>query len=174
MRLAIRKLLALLLLLQVFLPIRVARADTGPKPVMDFQFQQEMAGEQVAITSGVLYECDQADCSDATPLKELGPQRFTCEANRCHALAYGFSQYHRLEIQFSDGQTRQSNIFETAGFESKYSVTIRPQDLLVEAQFSLGLFPRTGTLLVACLCVLVGFALLVGLTIFLVRRSKTN
>ncbi len=139
---------------------------------MDFQFQQALAGEPVTITSGVLYECDQSDCSDAAPLEEGGPQGFFCETNGCRATAYGFAPYHRIEIEFSDGQTRQSNVFETAGFDSKYTVTIRPDDLLVEAEFSLGIFPRTGTVLVACVCGLVGVVLVIGLAVFLARRSK--
>jgi hypothetical protein len=168
------KLSLLLLSLLMFLPVGAALADTGPKPSMEFQFQQELAGEQVTITSGVLYECDQSDCSDAALLEEGGPQGFFCEPNGCHATAYGFAPYHRIEIEFSDGQTRQSNVFETAGFDSKYTVTIRPEDLLVEAQFSLGVFPRTGAVLVACVCALTGAGLVVGLIVFLARRSKKN
>lgn len=168
------KLFFLLFFFQLLLPVRVALADTGPKPTMDFTFQQELSTEQVTITSGILYECEQPDCSDAAPLEEAGPQRFTCETNGCHAMAYGFRPYHRLEIEFSDGQTRQSNVFETAGFDSRYRVTIRPDDLLVEAQFSLGIFPRTGTILVACLCCLMGIGLLAGLVLFIRRRSPQN
>jgi hypothetical protein len=160
----------LLLFLQVLLPTQGALADTGPKPTMDFTFQQEMTGDQLTITSGVLYECDQSDCSDASPLEEAGPQRFTCELNRCHATAYGFAPYHKIEIEFSDGQMRQSNIFETAGFDSKYTVMVRPEDLLVKAQFSLGIFPRTGTILVTCVCGFLGVGLFAGLIVFLRRR----
>ena len=169
------KLFVVSLLLQVALPVPIVLADTGPKPAMDFEFTQQSTGEPITITSGILYECGQSDCSDANPLQEAGPQRFSCEANRCHALAYGFSQYHKLEIKFSDGKTRQSNIFQTAGFDSKYKVTIRPDDLLVEAQFTLGVFPPTITIFViACLCVVIGIVLVVALIILLLRRSKKN
>ena len=167
--------LLLLFLILTFLPARAALADTGPKPTMDFEFKQEGSGEPLRITSGILYECDQSDCRDASALEELGPQRFTCAVNTCSALAYGFSQYHRLEIQFSDGRTRQSNIFETAGFDSKYTVTIRPDDLLVEAQFSLGVFPPAVMwILMVCLCALIGMGLVAGLIIFLVRRTRKS
>jgi hypothetical protein len=105
-------------------------------------------------------------------LEEAGPQRFTCEVNSCRATAYGFAAYHRIELEFSDGKTRQSNIFETAGFDSKYMVTIRPDDLVVEARFSLGFFPRTASLLIACVCALVGVGLVVGLIFFVLRRAK--
>jgi hypothetical protein len=170
------KLFALLFFFLLLLPAQVALADTGPKPTMAFVFQQELPAPagQVTITSGTLYECEQSDCRDAAPLEAMGPQRFTCESTTCYAMAYGFSPYHRLEIHFSDGQTRQSNVFETAGFDSRYTVTVRPDDLLVEAQFSLGIFPRTGTILVACLCGLTGIGLLAGLAILMRRRfAKT-
>jgi hypothetical protein len=164
----------LLLFFQLLFPVHVVLADTGPKPTMDFTFQQELSGGQVTIISGILYECDQSDCRDAAPLEEAGPQRFTCQGTSCYAMAYGFSPYHRLEIEFSDGQTRQSNIFETAGFDSRYTVTIRPDDLLVEAQFSLGILPRTGTFLITCLCCIMGLSLVAALAVFVRRRSPQN
>ncbi len=167
------RLFFILISLLALVPAGAASADTGPKPSMDFQFRQEMTGEPpLTITSGILFECGNPDCSDASPLEEAGPQGFTCAAISCHAVAYGFAPYHQLEIEFSDGMTRQSNVFETAGFDSSYTVTIRPGDLLVESQFSLGFLPRTGTLLVACVCGLVGLVLLIGLGLFLVMRSR--
>lgn len=168
------KLLLLFLSLLAFFPARAVLADTGPKPTMDFQFTQEMTGEPpLTITSGVLFECDQPDCSDGSPLEELGPQRFTCEVNSCGATAYGFAPYHRIELEFSDGKTRRSNVFETAGFDSKYMVTIRPEELVVEARFSLGGFPRTAIMLIACCCAIVGVSVVVGLIVFFLRRSST-
>ena len=166
--------LFLLILLLTFLPAQVVLADTGPKPSMDFQFKQDVPGEQLTITSGILFECDQPDCSDAAPIEELGPQGFRCEVTSCSAVAYGFAPYHQIEIEFSDGQTRQSNIFETAGFDSTYTVTIRPDDLLVEPQFRLGGVPAFWLVIGACLCALVGLGIVLGLVILLVRRSRTN
>lgn len=159
----------------VLLPTRAVLADTGPKPTMEFEFQQEMTGElPVTIASGILYECNQLDCSDAAPLEEGGPQGFRCEVNSCSAVAYGFAPYHRIEIDFSDGKMRQSNVFQTAGFDSKYRVTIRPDDLLVEARFSPGTFPRTAMLLLACVCALVSVGLVGALALFLFRRSQRS
>jgi hypothetical protein len=170
----LKKLSLLLFSLQVLLPTQVALADTGPKPTMDFTFRQELTGRPVTITSGILYECEQSNCSDAAPLQELGPQRLTCEANSCSAPAYGFAPYHKLEIEFSDGKSRQSNTFETAGFDSRYTVTVRQEDLLVEAQFSPGVLPSLWIIIVTCICALVGVGLIVGLMVFLIRRSKNN
>ena len=170
-----KKWLLLLISLLVFLPAGVALADTGPKPTMDFQFQQEMTEEPpLTITSGILFECDQPDCSDAAPLEEAGPQRFACEIISCRATAYGFAPYHRIELEFSDGKTRRSNVFETAGFDSKYTVTIRPDDLFVEARFGLGGFPRTAIILIACCCAVLGVGIVVGLIVFFLRRSSKS
>jgi len=170
MKARILMLVFLFLLSQILIPTHTALADTGPKPSMEFTF----TGEPVTVVAGIMYECQQADCSDAAPLEKLGPQRFYCEAERCSALAYGFAPYHRIEIEFSDGQAHTSNIFETAGFDSKYTVTIRPNDLLVEAQFSLGIFPRTGTFLVLCACLCMIGLLVVGLAVFLIRRRSRS
>src|SRR5690349_14477609 len=171
----ITKLFTVLLFLITFLPGQIALADTGPKPSMDFQFKQEVPGEPLTITSGILFECDQPDCSDAAPIEEVGPQGFRCELKSCSAVAYGFAPYHQIEIEFSDGQTRPSNIFETAGFDSTYTVTIRSEDLLVEAQFNLGVVsPALWAVILAILCAVVGLMVVVGLVVFFVRRSRQN
>lgn len=171
MVLKLAKLFLLLLFLQALQPAQIVLADTGPKPRMDFAFKQ-LAEKDLQVISGVLYECQQTDCSDATPLQEVGPQRFTCDTTSCHAVAYGFAPYHKIEIEFSDEQTRQSNIFQTAGFSSSYAVTVRPDDLLVEAELSLGVLPPVFIIVILCCCALAGVVLVVGLIIFLIRRSK--
>ena len=163
--------LSVLFSLLTLLPVQVVFADTGPKPSMQFDFRQELPAGEVVIASGILYECNQPDCSDAALLETLGPQGFFCGVGNCSATAYGFAPYHMLEIQFSDGITRRSNIFETAGFDSRYTVTVQPSDLFVEAQFNSGLFPRAGSVTVACICALLVVGLLAGLIIFVMRRS---
>ena len=162
----------LVFLLRFLMPVQVVLADTGPKPTMDFAFDQSLLESEIQVISGILYECDQPDCSDAAPLQEAGPQRFTCDTTSCHATAYGFAPYHRIEIEFSDEQTRQSNVFQTAGFASSYTVTVRPDDLLVKAQFSLGFLSPISILIITCVCGLVGIGLVVVLIVFLIRRSK--
>ena len=164
-----------LILIQVLFSAHTVLADTGPKPTMEFIFKQNLPeGERHTIVSGILYECDQSDCSDAAPLEEVGPQGFYCDAQSCRAIAYGFAPYHRIEIEFSDEITRQSNIFETAGFDSRYTVTVQPDDLLVEAQLGLGVLPPIAIIAITCICVLVGLALIVGLIILIRQRSTKN
>ena len=155
------------------LPFQTASADVGPKPSMDFTFTQKFPGAPVSIVSGTLFECQQSDCSDAKALPQLGPQRFSCEAASCHALAYGFSDYHRLEIQFSDGKTRQSNVFKTSEFNATYKVTIRQDDLLVEPNISLGTTSPYIFILLCCCCLLGVAAVVVIVIVIVRRRNKT-
>src|SRR5512146_1747359 len=70
--------LALIVILVVvaLLAATTAFADVGPKPTMQFKFVFQIA--PVALVSGQQIECSDAGCSDAHPLAELGPQRFTC------------------------------------------------------------------------------------------------
>jgi hypothetical protein len=166
------KIFTLLALLLSFIPFQIALADSGPKPSMDFNFTQSFSGEQISIVGGILFECKQADCSDAKPLEELGPQRFTCDIITCHANSYGYEPYHRIEIQFSDGKTRQSNIFETAGFSSIYNVTIQQDDLLVETQFNpMGIYsPYTYDMLYCLTCLLFLIVIVVFAVMAVIKR----
>lgn len=164
-----KKLILPLLLLLLLLPAGTVEADTGPKPTMAFEFIQPEATAPLTIVSGILYECRQSDCSDAQPLQEGGPQGFRCTAESCNALAYGFAPYHKIEIEFSDGKTRASNVFKTAGFESKYKVTVQLEGLLVEAQFNPRISPWGGMFFLLCSC-LCGIVLILALVFFLIRR----
>jgi hypothetical protein len=166
----IKPLFLVVFTLAMLLPFQTVLADTGPKPSMEFEFEGLQDGD-LQIVSGTLYECQQPDCSDASPLQELGPQRLTCSTTSCSALAYGFAPYHILEIEFSDEVTRRSNVFETAGFNSRYLVTIQPDDLLVEAQFGLGAISPSILFFIACACACNGAALVTGLIIFLIMRA---
>jgi hypothetical protein len=166
-----KRLLWLLVFLQLSLPLQIVRADTGPKPTMEFEFNQELLAEPVTIVSGILYECQESDCSDARPLEEVGPQGFSCSTDRCDAMAYGFAPYHRIEIEFSDGKTRQSNIFQTAGFASVYNVSVNPNDLSVEAQFTSPTLQRIIGFALLCACILCGGILLIAVIVFIVLRS---
>jgi len=158
-----------LFLVLVILPSNIVMADTGPKPQMEFIFQGTDEGE-LQIIRGELYECDQPDCSDAAPLEKLGPQGLYCDTIGCRATAYGFAPYHILEVEFSDEVTRRSNVFETGGFNSRYTVTVQPNDLLVEKKFSLSIL-ESGVGIFACICIL-GIMLISGMIFFFIRRSK--
>ena len=123
-----------LLLSGIALP---ARADIGPKPSMDFTFVAA-TDVQPDIVAAVLYECTDPSCADAQPLPEIGPQGFTCQARSCHSLAYGYADYLRLRVRFSDGVTRESNVFSKRAFQARYTVTIEPTSLQVKEQAKVG------------------------------------
>ncbi len=160
-----------LLLAAALVPTGGASADVGPKPTIEIEFEQGFNGPLLSIVSGVLLECSSADCLDAKPLPgDMGPQHFTCQELTCSGLAYGFSDYGQLEITFSDGMVRRSNVFAIDNFNASYKATILENDLLVEERFN-----PTGVI-IAIICVsLVLFVLivLVGL-VFLLRKKRVS
>lgn len=111
--------------------VQIVQADMGPKPSMEFNFVYE-TDTPLTITGGEQLECADAACADGEALQEAGPQRFTCTEEACSSLAYGYADYHRLVIRFSDGVTRESNVFGKSHFDAVYRVTVGEDDLWVE------------------------------------------
>jgi hypothetical protein len=121
----------LLSLLMAVVPFQKVQADAGPHPSMRFVFISQI-DPKPAIVSGRLLNCQDEGCIQSEPLREIGPQRFECQSYSCYSTAYSSSPYYRLEIEFSDGVTRQSNIFTKRAFAAHYQVTILAQSLQVE------------------------------------------
>ena len=165
-------LILLIILLTLGLPLSRTRADAGPKPTVEFNFKQEFSGSPVTITSGTLLQCDLPDCSDAYPLEsDMGPQHFSCEALTCSGLAYGFTDYGKLEIIFSDGKIRQSNIFVIKSFISFYNVGIQENDLVVTERINPVSFSLLVVGLSCCVGILLMVVVIVGLVVFFTRRK---
>jgi hypothetical protein len=151
---------------------------------MDFQFEWDSGVEASTISAGILYQCDESDCSDAAPLEEVGPQALYCEPEACSATGYGFAPYNMLEIEFSDGVTRRSNVFEQIDFESYYAVHVRAEDLLVEPLLGReappepdfdtqsDALPGWALISIGCLCLFALAAMAAGLVLFLRRRAR--
>jgi hypothetical protein len=176
-RLTIASALLVVVLAAVFVPFQPARADTGPKPSMQFEFVYEV-DPPPTIVSGIQFECHTADCSDAEPLGQMGPQRFGCGLGECSSLAYGYAEYHRLSIEFSDGKTRLSNVFEKKYFEAYYRVTVRENDLQVQElpgkHQPLSFFTVISFLSVAflsCVVVIIYLPVLVILLVLIIRNT---
>ncbi|NWG75995.1 MAG: hypothetical protein HXY24_15570 [Rubrivivax sp.] len=130
---------------------------------MKFTFEFEI--EAVSIVEGQLLECQDETCSDAAPLEERGPQRFTCTESECSSIAYGYAPYHRLVITFAD-RTRESNVFEKSGFAARYVVTVSEDALLVTEKRGLGRLcscPGLALTLVLEATVAAGYVRLAGL-----------
>jgi hypothetical protein len=161
------------------IPFGTAQADIGPKPSMNFTFEYvDMA--PLTILGGALIECEDRACTEGSPLEELGPQNFTCRQDTCHSLAYGYAPYHRLMIDFSDGVTRQSNVFEKRAYNANYTVTVRPDGMQVKEGWGTPEWLVGGMMLglvigplLLCLVGLGGLALVI---FFIIRggQSKVN
>ena len=105
-------------------------ADLGPKPTMKFDLTYETQN-QVTLIGGEQFQCEDKNCEDIKPLGEYGPQRFTCQDNFCRSLAYGYSPYQKLVLNFSD-RTRESQIFHTESFNAEFNVKVTDSQLLIE------------------------------------------
>jgi hypothetical protein len=155
------------------IPLTTVHADTGPKPSMDFHFTFEIT-HSPTIVSGELLECDDSGCAASKPLARMGPQGFSCSAQDCSSLAYGYADYHRLRVDFSDGKARESNVFGKKYFQAVYRVTVRENDLLVKEQRGSSMplfFFIFGTVLVCILPALM-LILLVILIVVAVRAAE--
>ncbi|RPI30538.1 MAG: hypothetical protein EHM70_13655 [Chloroflexota bacterium] len=172
----------LILAFALAIPLYTAHADVGPKTSMDFEFFGDDGEPLVALTivSGQQFECSDSDCLDAHALEQVGPQGFNCDANHCSSLAYGYSDYHRLRVRFSDGVERQSNVFSKQAFAARYRVTVQANDLLVEEVNSSGVsfipsfltaVPFGAALGLICMAGLVIMPMLVLLGIITVREG---
>jgi len=182
---ATRFVFGLFVLVLAAVPLQTVRADMAPKPTMEFKFEYEISPASL-IVSGIQEECDEADCSDAYPLTEGGPQGFRCTWTDCFSVAYSYDEFHRLKITFSDGVTRQSNVFSNRYFSNSFRVTVRENDLLVEQRWGApGIFSSyddgygsgSYALIVNSVfltCFSIPVFLIPGLLLFLVSRRATD
>ena len=100
-----------------------AYADLGPKPTASFTFQTPPGDDFRCTTGGYaddsyvceFIQCDEKSCTEGEPLGKNGPQRFGCSSTGCGALAYGFSPYGKLRLQFGD-TVLESNVFAIGVF----------------------------------------------------------
>lgn len=165
-------------LLVLGIPFESARADIGPKPSMSFEFFYETS-ETLTITSGIQLQCDDPACQDVDPLDEFGDPILTCTKTKCSSYAFGYAQYNRLVITFSDGKTRESNVFGKNYFEAKYRVTVLEDSLQVKEDLG-GFNPANIMLIggfvaaVAELLMIAGLLVILGLFIRNTRRGITS
>jgi len=130
----LQRAILLLLALSLFLPVAPVKADTGPKPGMSFTFDFKIP--KVDIVSGELIQCDDAACQNGSPLRQLGPQHFSCGVDSCDSTAYGYAEYNKLVITFSD-RVRESNVFTKKAFNAQYTVTVLQDAMTVTEKASL-------------------------------------
>ncbi|MBI5066430.1 hypothetical protein HZA97_09430 [Candidatus Woesearchaeota archaeon] len=119
-----------LLLLTILIYSFPVYADIGPKPSMSFNLIYETS-QEINLIDGEQYQCSDKDCADIKPLGEFGPQRLRCSQSSCHSLAYGYSPYQKLVLNFSD-KNRESNVFNTNSFNSNFNVKVTESQLIIE------------------------------------------
>jgi len=175
-----------LVLLALFFPWQSARADTGPKPSMQFQIVYAVHPPPTLV-SGFMMTCTDKSCTNPQnfsghcsnsgtpdPLTLTNPgdvycyQRISCDQESCTA-SNPYDNYYRLDFTFSDGKTRVSNVFGKVYFYANYRVTVREDDLLVEELPGYALpFNWFGVLGYGIMLAAIAFYL--GIMILLLRR----
>ncbi len=125
----LHRLVFILATVAALLPPATARADVGPKPTADFEFEYQI--DPVDIVAGELIQCEDETCESGDPLGEAGPQRFECTATSCSSMAYGYATYMKLVITFTD-RVRESNVFTKAARDAKYKVIVLESSLQVK------------------------------------------
>jgi hypothetical protein len=117
------------LVIVLLLPTAIVHADVGRKPTMEFAFEYE--SDPVSIVEGQLLQCEDEECTTGRPLEQVGPQYFSCDENSCSSMAYGYADYNKLIVTFTD-KVRESNVFTKKASEATFRVTVSGSALLVE------------------------------------------
>lgn len=107
-----------------------ATADLGSKPKMEFNVVYNIS-DDISLEGGEQLQCESISCENATPLENYGPQGFRCGEEECSSLAYGYSEFNKLKLNFSD-ETRESNVFTTGHHDAKFKVFVRESSLRVK------------------------------------------
>lgn len=125
----------------------MALADVGPKPTIDIVLPQKLVKR---VAAGKLLQCEKADCSDAAPMLDMGPQFFRCNApavdktgkesfietrvkkGHCGGMAYGFAHYLQLQLTLTDGSVLTSAAFSEKTFSSQFKAAFKDGKLTVK------------------------------------------
>jgi hypothetical protein len=173
-----RRLIAVIVVLSiVWLPTGMVSADIGPKPTLEFHFSYPN-GQSLSAVSGALLDCSDDACLDTGSLKE-NPSTITCQSDSCSGMMfYRGSHTKRLQVLFSDNQTRLSNPFTVDEMGNVYVVEVQNAALFVQRDVirsnnsSLGLslciipYTAAGILMLA-----IG---LLSSNLFIESRNRTN
>jgi hypothetical protein len=135
---------------------------------MEYKFINE-TNEPITIIDGHFFECFDPDCIELIEPTNTWPE-FTCELDECYGGNFGYGDYYKIIITFSDGISRESNIFEKKHYNAEYIVTIYPNSLYVE-EISLNFRSLEIRLATCCFGMLLLLGLLISIGV-LVRRGK--
>jgi hypothetical protein len=174
------------IILSLVIPWQSARADSAPKPSMQFTIVYTI-DPPPELTSGLMMVCADQRCANPRPFgggyggsgtpdpamlthppEQYYYERISCTGQNCTAFNT-YDDYYRLDFTFADGKTRISNVFGKVNFYASYRVTVRENDLLVEELPGFGM-PLNWLGSIGYGIVLLVIALYLGLMIFLLRR----
>lgn len=129
-KMLLNKTLQIIGLSMLFCTVSIAAfADTGPKPTMEFDVSTNVVN--FPSESIALLICNNSDCSDAQPLRRLGPQGFRCQSFSCKAIAYIFPPFAMMTVTLPNNVVLKSNVFSKQTFNAKYLVAISSTDVVV-------------------------------------------
>ena len=126
------------LLLTLFLCSLAGWAQAiSPNPRMDFSFTfNTPAPLTIDAVRSEQIQCTDSLCMSAKPLGDYGAQRMDCTASTCHSVAYEYDPFQKLIITFSDGVTRESEVFPAPkALLSSFNVVVEPDALRVYKVF---------------------------------------
>ena len=126
-----KKLVFALLLCSLLSPLW---ADVFPKPEVHFSFIYNTENKPLIDPAhSEQIQCKDSLCLESDPLGAYGVQKLTCGAGQCTSTAYRFDPYQKLVISFTDGSSRESNIFRLPkDLYTRYNVYVQDNKLLVE------------------------------------------
>ena len=109
-------------------------AGIAPKPEMDFTLIYQTANKPVLVAdTSEQIQCEDNQCLQSDPLGQYGIQKLYCKTNSCFSIAYQYSPFQQLVLDFSDGKKRASNVFRTPNkLRNSFTVLVRDNDLRVE------------------------------------------
>lgn len=125
-----KKILLLPLLFLTFAPLQ---GGVFPKPEMDFEFVYQTADSpSILPATSEQIQCDDNQCLQSAPLGKYGLQKLYCSDKDCFSIAYRYTPYQKLIIDFSDGVKRESNVFASPEkLRDAFTVTVRENNLQV-------------------------------------------
>ena len=126
-----KKLLVLTLFFCLFSPLW---ADVSPKPEMEFAFIYNTAQKTpIDPLHSEQIQCSDNQCIESKPLGVYGLQKLYCQPEGCFSIAYDYDNYQKLIIAFTDGTTRESNVFASPNtLRARFNVYVNEDDLTVE------------------------------------------
>lgn len=105
----------------------------SPNPQMEFSFTFNTPTPLTidAVRSEQI-QCTDSLCLSAKPLGDYGAQRMDCTEKACRSVAYEYDPFQKLIITFSDGVTRESQVFATPkSLHTSFNVVVDGDKLIV-------------------------------------------